>query len=386
MYRDDRVGVAQERPERLKQRRQLVQDVVERRKTALGSGDRRSEALEQLTQLGRELVGEPEALSQLRRDRVKRAHDGVGPVSERCQSRQRQPALELEFGQCLEHVGEVLVAPRGRREQAVGGRDQARELPAAGADRVEELARVRDQAADRCRLRVERREQVLTRVHEVRQRSERRVDVGAASHHSTRLVLHPDLERLARGGVKRRQDLVERDIGLDLPIGEPSAVRQIWPAAVAAAELDVGLAEQRLDPQSRPCVGGDRRIPSLDLERRERAAVLAVDLQSDNGPDVDAGDPDVRATGELVGLGERDLDPVTLGGERDRSTEADPQIGQYEHAREHEPDQPGEPKRAGRRLDHFGTAWSPFILQELEKFGRSNCSSSVSRVGFCFGF
>ncbi len=174
--------------------------------------------------------------------------------------------------------------------------------------------------------------------------------------------------------------------GCTWPSGSRPPSAQVGPAAVAAAELDVRLAQQRLDPQRRAGVGRDRRVLALDLERCERAAVLGVDLQSDDAADVDAGDSHVGAAGELVGLRERDLDPVTLGGERDRAAEADPEIREHEHAREHEADQAREAKWARRRLDHFGTASPPLLnLQELLKFGRSNSSSSVSSVGFCFG-
>ena len=63
---------------------------------------------------------------------------------------------------------------------------------------------------------------------------------------------------------------------------------------------------------------------------------LLVEVEGDDLPDVDPGDPHVRAGGELVGLWERHLEPIALRHERDRAPEVDPQIGEHDEAREHE--------------------------------------------------
>ena len=75
---------------------------------------------------------------------------------------------------------------------------------------------------------------------------------------------------------------------------------------------DLLRAEQRLQPQRGARVARNRRILARELERREGPAVGLIEAQPDDLADVDAGDPHVGPGRELVGLGERDLDPDTL--------------------------------------------------------------------------
>ena len=128
-----------------------------------------------------------------------------------------------------------------------------------------------------------------------------------------RQALQELLERLARRLVDRAQDLVELDRRLTCAWSS-SRRRAARPRLVAGRQLDVGLAEQRLQPQDRAGVARDRRVLRLDLHRHARP--VAVQARLPHAADAHAGDPHVGGVGELRRLVEVGLQRYCLARER----------------------------------------------------------------------
>ena len=95
-------------------------------------------------------------------------------------------------------------------------------------------------------------------------------------------------------------------------------------SSVARRQLDVGLAEERLQPQRRPRVLRDRRVRGvdLDLDARRGLDLLGL-LHVAHGH---ARDAHVGVVGELGGLLEVRLEAVALRGDRRRAPERRPEV------------------------------------------------------------
>ena len=248
---------------------------------------------------------------------------------------QGRPRLAEEGRQDDEQLLQVRVSLRGRREHGLGVADQAGELALALRERLEDVAAAADQLLCGERLAVEDPQDPVCLLGESVERRDRDREVLAAALEGNRSALHPLLERGTGLGVEGAEDLVELDRLRDLRLGKRVALGQRRRRVAAGGQLDVGLPEQRLLTEHRPRVVGDRRVLRIELDRRDRVALVAEVDRLDLA-DRDPGDPHVGLLGELGRLGERDLDPIALRLQRDRAAERDPQEQRQREAGERE--------------------------------------------------
>ena len=177
-----------------------------------------------------------------------------------------------KVGRDLEDLSQVLVAPRGRREDRVGVLDQAPELALALGEGVEDDAGVVDELLDAPRSWVSRtRSRRLASSAKGSRLPIARRDVGAAAVERDRRLLHPGLEGGAGGLVEGAEDLVELHRVGDLGRRQRAVLGQLSGRRVALGQLDVGLAEQRLLTAGSPgCPRGSARSRRRSRSSRPR--------------------------------------------------------------------------------------------------------------------
>src|SRR5262249_48953200 len=105
--------------------------------------------------------------------------------------------------------------------------------------------------------------------------------------------------------------------------------------------------------------------------------VLADDLA-----DAHAGDPYVGLIGQRRRLGERDLDPVALGLERDRAAERQPQEHQQPEARDREHDHREQPGDGWGLLGHYFAQASDDVRigVSIARNSSSGCSWTICSI------
>ena len=328
----ERLRLAQRRPERPRPRPQVLQ--------------RRPEHAGHRVDLGQRLLRRVERRGQL----LERRPDVRLLVGERGEHRVR----------ALDEPGELGVLAPELLHQQREVVDDALEIALAQRELLVRLARVaggRLEAADGPRQRAAVAPQPL----------------GA--------VAQQQLQIVARVGVERGEDLVEVHVRQRLRRRDPLALGQLARLRGARRQLRRHVLQPGLRPQQDRGVAVDRRVLALDLHPDDRPAALEVDAR--DLADLDAGDVDgLPLTGrDGLGGGQLGLDlDVVLAEHRHAGRQREPLVGEDDPADDQRDDEQDDDRHevAPVLADRGAHLGAPSLSPKGRSFARSSGSAFLA--------